>query len=350
MSSNSASFKTYLSDLEQGHSLSEDQAEAAFDLVLEGDATPSQMGAFLMGLRIKGETVEEITGAVKVMRAKSTKIQAPHGAMDIVGTGGDSSGTYNISTASALVVAGAGVPVAKHGNRAASSKTGSADVLTALGIDLDADFSKIEQSIAAANIGFMMAQRHHKAMRNVGPTRVELGIRTLFNILGPLSNPANVKRLLVGVYDPTRLEQMAEVLGKLGAERAWVVHGADGLDELSTTGVSKVAAYENGAVRTFKITPEEAGLPRVTLDKLQGGDPDQNAAAIRDLLEGAPSAFRDAVLLNAGAALVIADKAETLSEGARLAAASIDTGKAKQALASMLALTGLNPETERTGD
>ncbi|MDJ0683421.1 MAG: anthranilate phosphoribosyltransferase [Alphaproteobacteria bacterium] len=339
-------FKDYLNRLADGDTLSETDAEAAFDIVMAGDATPSQMGAFLMGLRQRGETVAEITGAARVMRARVLKVTAPPNAIDIVGTGGDASGTHNISTASAFVVAGCGVPVAKHGNRAFSSKSGAADVLTALGLDLEADLRKVEQSIAAAKVGFLMAPRHHGAMRNVGPTRVEMGVRTIFNILGPLSNPALVKRMLVGVYDAKWIEPMAQTLGKLGAEAAWVVHGADGLDELSTTGASQVAALENGAVRTFEVTPEDAGLPRATLADLKGGEPAENAAAIRALLEGDTGPFRDIVLLNAGAALVVAGVAEDLAAGAAKAAEAIDNGRAKQALDNMLLLTGTVSDDE----
>ena len=223
--------KPMLAKVADGISLSESEAEQAFDIIMSGDATPSQIVALLMALRLRGETVEEITGAARAMRAKATPVTAPEGAMDIVGTGGDAIGTHNVSTATALVVAGCGVPVAKHGNRAFTSKSGAADVLSALGVDLNADFKNVEKAIAEANIGFLMAPRHHGAMRNVGPTRVEMGVRTIFNILGPLSNPASVKRLLVGTFDRKWVEPMATVLGKLGAERAWVVHGADGMDE-----------------------------------------------------------------------------------------------------------------------
>ncbi len=346
MNAATPAFKDYLNRLAEGDTLSEADAEEAFDIVMAGDATPSQMGAFLMGLRQRGETVAEITGAARVMRARVLKVTAPPNAIDIVGTGGDASGTHNISTASAFVVAGCGVPVAKHGNRAFSSKSGAADVLTALGLDLEADLRKVEQSIAAAKVGFLMAPRHHGAMRNVGPTRVEMGVRTIFNILGPLSNPALVKRMLVGVYDAKWIEPMAQTLGKLGAEAAWVVHGADGLDELSTTGASQVAALENGAVRTFEVTPEDAGLPRATLADLKGGEPAENAAAIRALLEGDTGPFRDIVLLNAGAALVVAGVAEDLAAGAAKAAEAIDNGRAKQALDNMLLLTGTVSDDE----
>jgi len=340
MSAGISDFKEILGIVAEGVALTREQAEAAFDIVMSGDATPSQMGGFLMALRVRGETVDEITGAVRVMRAKALRVKAPQGAMDIVGTGGDASGTYNISTASAFVTAGAGVPVAKHGNRAFTSKSGSADVLTALGIDLDADLADVERAIAEAGVGFLMAPRHHGAMRNVGPTRVEMGIRTIFNILGPLSNPAMVDRLLVGTFDRKWIEPMAKTLGNVGTVAAWVVHGADGLDELSTTGPSYVAALKDGAVTTFEVTPEDAGLPRASLADLKGGEPEANAAAIRSVLDGAKGPFRDIVLLNAGAALVVAGKADALKDGAELAARSIDDGKARAVLDKMLTMVG----------
>ena len=340
MSAGISDFKEILGIVAEGVALAREQAEAAFDIVMSGDATPSQMGGFLMALRVRGETVDEITGAVRVMRAKALRVKAPQGAMDIVGTGGDASGTYNISTASAFVTAGAGVPVAKHGNRAFTSKSGSADVLTALGIDLDADLADVERAIAEAGVGFLMAPRHHGAMRNVGPTRVEMGIRTIFNILGPLSNPAMVDRLLVGTFDRKWIEPMAKTLGNVGTVAAWVVHGADGLDELSTTGPSYVAALKDGAVTTFEVTPEDAGLPRASLADLKGGEPEANAAAIRSVLDGAKGPFRDIVLLNAGAALVVAGKADALKDGAELAARSIDDGKARAVLDKMLTMVG----------
>ena len=334
-------FRTLLGKVADGKSLSEAESERAFDIMMSGDATPSQMGAFLMALRVRGETVGEITGAVRVMRAKAISITAPKGAMDVVGTGGDASGTYNVSTAAALVVAGCGVPVAKHGNRAASSKSGSADVLSALGVDIEADFEKVEQAIREANIGFLMAQRHHGAMRNVGPTRVELGTRTIFNILGPLSSPAGVKRLLVGCFSRHWIEPMAEVLGKLGAERVWVMHGSDGLDELTTTGVSYVAEYRDGAISALEVTPDDAGIAEARPEDLKGGTPDENAAALRALLDGAHGAYRDIVVYNAAAALVVAGKASDLREGAQQAAAAIDTGKARAALDKLISIAGL---------
>jgi anthranilate phosphoribosyltransferase len=335
-------FKQLLAKVADGHPLAEQEAERAFDIMMSGDATPAQMGGFLMALRVRGETIEEITGAVRVMRAKATHVTAPEGAMDIVGTGGDASGTYNVSTTTALVVAGCGVPVAKHGNRAASSKSGSADVLSSLGVDIEADFDKVEQAIREANIGFLMAQRHHGAMRNVGPTRIELGTRTIFNILGPLSNPAGVKRLLVGCFSRHWIDPMARVLGNLGAERAWVVHGSDGLDELTTTGLSYVVEYNKGAVSAFEISPNDAGLPEARPEDLKGGTPEENAAALRGILDGQPGPYRDIVVYNAAAALVVAEKAADLREGARLASESIDSGEARNALAKLVSIAGLD--------
>ena len=262
--------KPVLAKLATGAKLGRGEAEAAFEIIMTGGATPSQIGAFLMALRLRGETVDEITAAAQIMRAKVSGIEAPPGAMDIVGTGGDNSGTLNISTGAALVVAGAGVPIAKHGNRALSSKAGAADVLMALGVNIEADFALIARSIREAGMGFMMAPRHHSATRHVAPARVELGTRTIFNMLGPLSNPALVKRLLVGVYAREWVRPIAEALGNLGAERAWVVHGSDGLDELTTTGPSYVAEFHEGQLREFELTPEEAGLPRATADAAEG--------------------------------------------------------------------------------
>lgn len=336
--------KALIAKVVSGAELSVEEAERAFGIIMSGDATPSQMGGFLTALRIRGESVSEITGAARTMRAKVSRIQAPDNAMDIVGTGGDKLGTYNVSTAAALVVAGCGVPIAKHGNRAASSKSGTADALSQLGVDLECPFANIERAIREAGIGFMIAPRHHGAMRNVMPTRVELGVPTIFNILGPLSNPALVKRYLIGCFRPEFIGKMAETLGGLGAERAWVVHGHSGMDELSTTGPSRVAAWEGGALREFEVTPEDAGLPRARLDDLLGGTPAENAAAIRALLDGNASAYRDIVLLNAAAALLISEKAPDLKQGAALAAESIDTGKAKAALETLVRVTNDYPK------
>jgi anthranilate phosphoribosyltransferase len=339
MTDHSQEMKRLLAQLASGQSLSEDDAETAFGIIMSGDATPAQIGAFLAALRVRGETIAEITGAVRVMREKAIHIAAPTNAMDIVGTGGDASGTFNISTAAALVVAAVGVPVAKHGNRALSSRCGSADVLMALGVNLDADFPVIERAIRDAGIGFLMAPRHHTAMRHVAGARVELGFRTIFNILGPLSNPAGVRRQFSGAFSRSWIEPMATVLGKLGSERAWVVHGSDGLDELTTTGPSYVAELLNGEVRTFEVNPADAGLPIARPEELTGGDAETNAAAMRALLAGERSPFRDAVVFNAAAALIVAGRAKNLREGAALAQAAIDEGRAKATLDRLVELT-----------
>jgi anthranilate phosphoribosyltransferase len=331
-------FKAVLAKVASGQSLSEGEAAAAFDRMMSGDATPAQMGGFLMALRVRGETVEEITGAARTMRAKALSIEAPPGAIDTVGTGGDGAGTFNVSTAAALVVAGSGVPVAKHGNRNFSSKCGSADILAALGVNIDAEASLVRRAMVEAGIGFLMAPRYHSAMRHVGPTRVELGTRTIFNLLGPLSNPAGAKRQLVGVFARDWVKPIAEVLGKLGSERAWVVHG-QGLDEITTTGMTAVAELKDGKVDTFEVTPEEAGLPRSRLEDIKGADPASNAAQATALLEGQRGPLRDIVLLNAAAALIVAGRARDLREGVDQGAQSIDSGAAKRALERLIAIT-----------
>ncbi len=331
-------FKVTLARLAAGERLSEAESADAFDVMMSGNATPSQMGAFLMALRLRGETVEEITGAARTMRAKALPIDAPPGAIDTVGTGGDNAGTFNISTAAAIVVAGAGVTVAKHGNRNFSSKSGSADILSALGVNLDAGIGAVQRAMREAGIGFLMAPKYHSAMRHVGPTRVELGMRTIFNLLGPISNPAGAKRQLVGVFAPAWVRPIAEVLGKLGSERAWVVHG-EGLDELTTTGISFVAALDNGKVETFEVTPEQAGLKRATLAALKGGEPAENAAKLRAILAGEQGPVTDIVLLNAAGALIVAGKAADLRAGVAMAAKSIASGAAKRALDKLVAIT-----------
>ena len=331
--------KEVLGRVAVGHTMSEDQAEEVFEVIMSGDATPAQIGGLLMALRVRGETIEEITGAARIMRAKALPVEAPEGAIDTCGTGGDGSGTYNISTAAAFVVAGAGVPVAKHGNRALSSKSGSADVLGALGIKIDADMALVKESLWDNNIGFLMAPRHHNAMRHVAGPRVELGTRTIFNLLGPLANPARTTRQVMGVFASQWVEPMANVLGRLGAERAWVVHGSDGLDELTTTGPTLVGEWKDGKVTLFEARPEDCGLRRATAAELKGGDAATNAEALRALLAGAPGAYRDIVVLNAAAALVVAGKAEDLKQGAAMAADSIDQGKALAALERMVAIT-----------
>jgi len=315
------------------------EAETAFAALFEGEATPAQMGGFLMALRTRGETVDEYAAAAQVMRAKCHPVRAPEGAMDIVGTGGDGKGTLNISTATAFVVAGAGVVVAKHGNRNLSSKSGAADALTEMGLNVMIGPELVERCLAEAGIGFMMAPMHHPAMRHVGPVRAELGTRTIFNILGPLTNPAGVKRQLTGAFSPALLRPMAETLQRLGSEKAWLVHGGDGTDELSIAAPSQVAALEAGVIREFSLHPEEAGLPVHPFESIIGGTPAENGAAFRRLLEGEPGAYRDAVLLNSAAALVVADKASTLPEGVEIARDSIDSGRALEKVEALVALT-----------
>src|SRR2546421_4193137 len=286
-------FKTLIGKVATGATLSREESANAFDRMMSGEATPSQMGGLLMGLRLRGETVDEITGAVTTMRAKMQKVAAPPDAIDVVGTGGDASGSYNISTCAAFIVAGAGIPVAKHGNRALSSRSGAADVLGALGVKIDLRPDEITRCIYEAGIGFMFAPAHHPAMKHVGPTRVELGMRTIFNLLGPLSNPAGVKRQMVGVFSRQWVEPLAHVLKNLGSERAIVVHGSDGLDEVTTAGPTRVASFENGTVRAFDISPENYGFAKVKPDALRGGDADHNAAALLDVLQGRKAPFRD---------------------------------------------------------
>ncbi|MBN2753172.1 MAG: anthranilate phosphoribosyltransferase [Rhodospirillaceae bacterium] len=335
--------KPILPRISTGETLSENDAALAFDIIMSGQATPSQIGALLMGMRMRGETVAEITGAARTMRAKALMVKASANAVDIVGTGGDCSGTYNISTGAALVIAACGVTVAKHGNKAQTSKSGSADVLKALGVNLDAELPVVERSIAEARIGFMLATRHHSAMKHVGPTRVEIGTRTIFNILGPLANPANVKRLVIGVFSKDWLEPLAQVLGNLGAERAWLVHGSDGLDEITTTGPTDVAELKDGKVTTFSIAPEDVGLVRVAPEALKGGDPDFNAAALRAILEpDVPVGLiplRDAVAFNAAAALVVSNAAKSLQDGVRMALKVMKDGSAKDVLANFIRIT-----------
>lgn len=344
--SSPADMKPLIAKVAEGQALTEAEAEAAFDIIMSGEATPAQIGGFLMALRVRGETVDEITGAVRTMRAKALMVKAPEDAIDIVGTGGDGRGSFNISTAAAFCAAGAGVPVAKHGNRAVSSKSGAADVLMALGVNLDADMRLIEQAIAEAGIGFLMAPRHHSAMRHVGGPRGELGVRTIFNILGPLSNPAGVKRQFTGSFDRKWIEPMAETLGNLGCEAAWVVCGSDGLDELTTTGPSYVAELKDGKVSTFEIGPADAGLPAAKPEDLAGGDGENNAAAMRALLGGREGPLRDVVLFNAGAALMVAGKAPDLTTGVGLAAGAIDSGRALKALDRLVEITNQDPPAE----
>ena len=334
-----ALMKEILGRVAAGATLSETQAEEVFEIIMSGDATPAQIGGLLMGLRVRGETVDEITGAARIMRAKALKIEAPAGAVDIVGTGGDEAGTYNISTAASFVVAACGVPVAKHGNRAVSSKSGASDVLTALGVNIDADFSLVRETLWENKVGFLMAPRHHNAMRHVAGPRGELGTRTIFNLLGPLSNPAGTKHQVVGVFAERWVEPLARVLGNLGAEHAWVVHGTDGLDELTTTGPTRVAEFKGGEIRLFTVKPEDVGLKRAAPAELKGGDAATNAAALKGLLKGQQGAYRDIVVLNSAAALLVAGKVDTLSDGARFAEQAIDRGEAEAVLDRMIAIT-----------
>ncbi|HIN92320.1 MAG TPA: anthranilate phosphoribosyltransferase [Alphaproteobacteria bacterium] len=328
-----------LAKLATGASLSKTEAKTAFEIVMSGEATPSQIGALLMGMRVRGETVDEIAGAAIAMRDKAITIDAPPNAIDTAGTGGDGIGTLNISTCAALVAAGCGVPVAKHGNRAISSKSGSADVLKTLGVNIEASMELIRESLWSIGIGFFMAPRHHGAMRHVAPTRIELGTRTIFNLLGPLSNPAGTTRQLVGVFDSHWCVPLAEVLGSLGSSHVWVVHGTDGMDELTTTGPSLVAAFKDGSVTTFEVTPEDANVPRSRIEDLIGGDPEFNAREIRELLDGKPGPYRDIVVMNTAAALVVAGKANSLSDGASQAVHAIVSGKASSTLSKLIEIT-----------
>ena len=332
-------FKSIIGKVATGATLSRDESASAFDAMMSGEATPSQMGALLMGLRVRGETVDEITGAVAAMRDKMLTVTAPADAVDVVGTGGDGSGSVNVSTCASFIVAGCGVTVAKHGNRALSSRSGAADVLASLGVKIDITPEQVGRCIADAGIGFMFAPTHHPAMKNVGPTRVELATRTIFNLLGPLSNPAGVKRQMVGVFSRQWVQPLAQVLKNLGSESAWVVHGSDGLDEITISGPTFVAALEGGEIKTFEITPEEAGLTRAAPESLKGGDANANAAALKAVLLGTPGPYRDVALLNAAAALIIAGRASNLKDAVALGAQSIDSGAAAARLSKLIAVS-----------
>ncbi len=334
------SFKPYIAKVATGATLSQEEARAAFDALLSGEVTPSQAGAFLMALRVRGEALDEITGAAAAMRARMLPVKAPSDAIDIVGTGGDHSGTYNISTLAAFIVAACGVPVAKHGNRAASSKSGAADVLSALGVTIGREPHTLERCLEQAGLCFMFAQTHHASMRHVAPFRVELGTRTIFNLLGPLTNPAGVRRQLLGVFSDVWIEPLARVLGQLGSQKVWVVHGSDGLDEITTTGETHVAAIENGSFSRFTIHPESVGIPLADPRDLKGADPEHNARAMRAVLDGEKSAYRDIAVLNAGASLVVAEKARDLKEGVAMAVEAIDSGAAKATLDKLVAASG----------
>lgn len=322
-----------------GRTLASDEIRTALEIMTEGHATPAQMGAFLMALRVRGETVEEITGAASMLRSRMHRVEAPAGAVDIVGTGGDSHGTYNVSTCASLVAAGAGLKIAKHGNRSVSSISGASDVLGALGVKLDVGPGTVAKAIEEAGVGFMWAPMHHPAMKHWAPVRAELGIRTIFNLLGPISNPAGVTRQVVGVFSWQWVEPIAQVLRNLGAEHVWVVHGHDGLDELTTTGSTDVAELKNGEIRVFEVTPADAGLAPARLADLKGGDAATNAAAIRDVLAGRKGAFRDIVLLNAAAALIVGGKASSLTDGVALAVHAIESGSAARALERLIAVS-----------
>ncbi|MER2269427.1 anthranilate phosphoribosyltransferase [Methylobacterium oxalidis] len=333
------SFRHILAKAASGQSLSRDEARAAFDDLLSGEVTPVQAGAFLVALKVRGESVEEITGAVEAMRSRMLPVASVPGAVDIVGTGGDHSGSYNVSTLAAIVTAACGVPVAKHGNRAATSRSGAADVLAALGVKLGLDPAGLGRCLEQAGLCFMFAQTHHGAMRHVAPVRSELPVRTIFNLLGPLSNPAGVAHQLLGVSAPDWAEPLTRVLSELGSRRVWTVHGSDGLDEITVTGPTAVVALEDGHVTRFRIDPREVGLPLATLDDLRGGDPEHNARALGTVLEGARNAYRDIAVLNAGAGLVVAGAVGTLAEGVGRADAAIASGAARATLARLVAVS-----------
>jgi anthranilate phosphoribosyltransferase len=331
--------KSVIAKVATGATLSRQEAASAFDRMMSGEATPSQLGGLLMALRVRGETIDEITGAVSAMRAKMLRVDAPADAIDVVGTGGDGSGSVNVSTCAAFIVAGAGVPVAKHGNRALSSRSGAADVLAALGVKIDLTPQQVSRCVTEAGIGFMFAPAHHPAMKNVNPTRVELATRTIFNLLGPLSNPAGVTRQMVGVFSRQWVQPLAQVLKNLGSESVWVVHGSDGLDEITLPGPTFVTALEKGAIRSFEVSPEDVGLKRVAGEALKGGDAAANAAAMRNVLAGSPSAYRDVALLNAAAALVVAGRVRDLKEGMALGIRSLDEGAAAERLKRLVAIS-----------
>jgi len=331
--------KSIIAKVATGATLSREEAASAFDRMMSGEATPSQLGGLLMALRVRGETVDEITGAVSAVRAKMLRVKAPANAVDVVGTGGDGSGSVNVSTCASFIVAGTGVPVAKHGNRALSSHSGAADVLSSLGVKIDITPERVGRCIAEAGIGFMFAPSHHPAWKNVGPTRVELATRTIFNLLGPLANPAGVRRQMVGVFSKQWMLPLAQVLKNLGSEAVWVVHGSDGLDEITLTGPTFVAALEGGAIRSFEVSPEDVGLKRVAGEALKGGNAAANAVALQSVLDGKPSPYRDVALFNAAAALVVAGRAKDLKEGLTLGIQSIDSGAAAERLKRLVAVS-----------
>lgn len=331
-----ADLKPLIAKAASGSSLTREEARQAFEVMMSGDATPAQIGGLLMALRVRGETAEEITGAVEIMREKMLRVTAPADAIDIVGTGGDSSGSYNISTCAAFVAAGAGLKVAKHGNRALSSRSGAADVLTALGIKIELQPGKISECMERAHLGFMFAPVHHASMKHVGPSRVELGTRTIFNLLGPLSNPAGVRRQVTGVFSRQWLDPLARVLQALGSEACWICHGEGGMDEIVPSGTTWIAELKKGEIRHLEITPESAGLKRSSPEELRGGDAAHNAAALKEVLAGKPSAFRDAAVMTAAAALVVAERAESLPDAIQIAQGAIDTGAAQSVLDTLI--------------
>lgn len=328
--------KPLIAKVADGKPLTRAEARSAFDVLMSGEATPSQIAGFLMALRVRGETVDEITGAVEVMREKMLRVDAPADAIDIVGTGGDASGSYNISTCAAFVAAGTGLKVAKHGNRALSSRSGAADVLLALGVKLDTGPEKISECIREAGLGFMFAPQHHASMKHVGPTRVELGTRTIFNLLGPLSNPAGAKRQVTGVFSKTWVEPLAHVLKNLGSQACWICHGEGGFDEIVPTGSTFIAELKAGEIRTFEVTPEAAGLTRSNVDDLKGGEAAHNAEALRNVLSGKPSAFADAAIITTAAALIVAGKVSDLMSGVARARESIGSGAAAKSLSRLV--------------
>lgn len=331
--------KPFIARAVKGETFSQDDAAKAFEIIMSGDASDAQIGSLLTAIRMRGETVDEITGAATIMRSKASKVRAPAHAIDTCGTGGDGSGSYNISTAASFVIAGCGVTIAKHGNRALSSLSGTAQVLETLGVDVTIDADKVSKCIDEAGIGFLYAIKHHSAMRFVGPARVQMGIQTIFNLLGPLSNPAGVKRQVLGVFAKEWVEPIANVLKELGSEHVWVVHGSDGLDELTVTGKSFVAELKDGKVSTFEIDPTDYGFTLGTTEQLKGGDPEYNAAALRKILGGHKSAYRDITILNAAAGLIVAGKVTSLDEGVKLATESIDNGAALASLNKLVEIS-----------
>ncbi len=331
--------KSFIAKVADGKSLSRDESNAAFHVLMSGDATPSQIAGLLMAMRVRGETVDEITGAVEVMREKMTRVTVPAGAVDIVGTGGDASGSFNISTCAAFVAAGAGLRIAKHGNRALSSKSGSADVLTALGVKVDVTPEAISTCIAEVGLGFMFAPAHHSSMKHVGPTRVELGTRTIFNLLGPLANPASVRRQVTGVFARHWIEPLAHVLRSLGSETCWICHGEGGMDEIVPTGTSWISELKDGVIRNFEVIPEEVGIRRSDAAALRGGDATYNAAALRDVLSNKPSAFADAAMMTSGAALLVAGRVKDLREGIEVSRETVKSGAAASVLFNLVKMT-----------